>query len=189
MTEMQIKPDQVEGTAATQAEVNAVGTAMLTKALINAKGDLIVGESDDTPMRVGVGANGTLLVADATQTPGVKWSASEAWREVGTAGNPGFLNNWGNNDGVRTSCAFFKDLVGVVHLKGVVKQSNGTAGQSAIFQLPAGYRPAKEGWYPVLKQGVLMRLEVQAGGNVNVPDAIPVNNWVTLDGVSFRADQ
>lgn len=49
-------------------------TTKIAKAVVDAKGDLIVATAADTVDRVGVGANNTVLVADSVQTPGVKWS-------------------------------------------------------------------------------------------------------------------
>jgi len=42
---------------------------------IDAKGDLVVGTGADTFSRLGVGANGTTLVADSAETTGLKWAA------------------------------------------------------------------------------------------------------------------
>lgn len=50
--------------------------AKIPKSQVTAKGDLIVATAASTPSNVAVGANGTLLVADSTQTAGVKWSAT-----------------------------------------------------------------------------------------------------------------
>lgn len=41
---------------------------------ITTKGDLVAGTASATVARVGAGANGTILVADSTQTAGVKWA-------------------------------------------------------------------------------------------------------------------
>lgn len=43
--------------------------------LIDAKGDLIAGTAADTPARVAVGTNRTILEADSAATPGVVWAA------------------------------------------------------------------------------------------------------------------
>jgi len=43
--------------------------------IIDAKGDLIVGGADDSPVKLTVGTNGTVLTADSTATNGVKWQA------------------------------------------------------------------------------------------------------------------
>jgi hypothetical protein len=44
-------------------------------AIIDAKGDLIVGTAADTAQRVPVGTDGYMLYSDSTQTPGVRWGA------------------------------------------------------------------------------------------------------------------
>jgi hypothetical protein len=47
----------------------------IQNAIIDAKGDLIVGASSDTPARLAVGTNGHILTADSTATNGIKWAA------------------------------------------------------------------------------------------------------------------
>ena len=44
-------------------------------AIIDAKGDLLVGTANDTLTRLPVGSNGHVLTADQTQVSGVKWTA------------------------------------------------------------------------------------------------------------------
>ena len=65
-------------------------TAIFSKNIINAKGDLIVGTADDTAvvLPVGTTANHTLLV-DATTATGVKWGAIPTLNQntTGTAAN------------------------------------------------------------------------------------------------------
>lgn len=43
--------------------------------ILTAKGDIYAASSAYSPVRVGVGANGTVLLADSAQTAGVIWSA------------------------------------------------------------------------------------------------------------------
>lgn len=45
----------------------------INQTFMDAKGDLIVGTGSDTAARQAVGANGTTIVADSTQTTGIKW--------------------------------------------------------------------------------------------------------------------
>jgi hypothetical protein len=47
----------------------------IQNAIIDAKGDLIVGSAADTPARLAVGTNGYTLVADSAETTGLKWAA------------------------------------------------------------------------------------------------------------------
>lgn len=47
----------------------------IQNAIVDAKGDLIVGASADTPARLAVGTNGHVLTANSSATNGVEWAA------------------------------------------------------------------------------------------------------------------
>lgn len=49
----------------------------ILKTLLDTKGDLIVATANDTPARLGVGADTTVLMADSAQAAGLKWSDLE----------------------------------------------------------------------------------------------------------------
>jgi hypothetical protein len=49
----------------------------IQNAIVDAKGDLIAASANDTPARLAVGANNTLLTADSTAATGLKWAG--AW--------------------------------------------------------------------------------------------------------------
>jgi S-layer homology domain len=66
---------------------------------------------------------------------------SEAFHIVGTAGEPPFQNGWHNFGGGFSTGGFFKDALGIVHLKGNL--TGGTGNGSTAFTLPEGYRPAE----------------------------------------------
>lgn len=55
--------------------VAADDTNAIQNAIIDSKGDLIVGASADTPARLPIGSNGYVLTADSSETYGVKWAA------------------------------------------------------------------------------------------------------------------
>jgi hypothetical protein len=48
-------------------------TNAVDQTLVDVKGDLIVGTADNTVTRVGVGGDGQVLLADSSQTSGVRW--------------------------------------------------------------------------------------------------------------------
>lgn len=56
------------------AEGGEGGADSILKSLVDAKGDLIVGSGPDTPAKLTVGANGTVLTADSAQATGMAWA-------------------------------------------------------------------------------------------------------------------
>jgi hypothetical protein len=48
----------------------------IQNAIVDAKGDIIVATAADTPARLAVGANGTVLTADSAAATGLKWAAA-----------------------------------------------------------------------------------------------------------------
>ena len=109
-------------------------------------------------------------------------SASEAYHEVGAAGQSPFQNGWANFAAATWSTAgYYLDSLGVVHLKGTI--SGGTTGLAA-FTLPAGYRPTKNLFLLAASSTGEALLEVFSDGRV-----VPINAGATfgLDGTTFRA--
>jgi hypothetical protein len=73
------------GTLATQSYVNGEVTTLqgfidnkTDKTQYDAKGDLIVGASDNTPAKLSVGTNGHVLTANSGATNGIEWAAPAA---------------------------------------------------------------------------------------------------------------
>ena len=137
-------------------------------------------------MVVAVIALSAAMSASAVARPGGT-AAPEAYRVVGSAGNPAFQNGCTNVGGVHETAAFFKDAQGVVHLRGVVR----CPGTSLVaFDLPPGYQPAEDkdhvelsivesapdGDGPVAIDG--------ADGSVLAPNA---SGTFFLEGIEFRA--
>jgi hypothetical protein len=63
-------------TSAVQTQINskiAQATA-INPTIVDAKGDIVAASAADTPARLAVGSNGTVLTADSAESTGLKWS-------------------------------------------------------------------------------------------------------------------
>ena len=83
MSTLSVTNDFSSGTTISSSQVNQnftdvetfVNTSpgLVQNGLVDAKGDLLVATADNTPARLAVGGNGTVLVADSSATAGVAW--------------------------------------------------------------------------------------------------------------------
>ena len=96
---------------------------------------------------------------------------------------PTLLNGWTNFGGVYETVGYMKDEFGFVHLRGMIK--GGTVGQNA-FMLPEGYKPLKSQYHMCISADIVRTLNVQNNGGVFISSAAS-SNWVTLNGISFKA--
>ncbi len=200
--------------AATTLGKNSVGTKQIKSQAVTAakiKNGAItatqVKSGSLTGTQINASTLGTVPTAQTANTAGTAntaqtangLSAPEAWHEVGTAGQPEFLNSWANSSGAihGETVAFYKDHEGVVHLRG--EAMSGTAG-SPIFHLPPGFRPGA---------GAFIRVPLACSGGKDCEKgsssiAIVGSNFVIpadegevlspvegtlvwLDGITFRA--
>lgn len=108
-----------------------------------------------------IGAGSTQAQQQAIQiTSGVVSITQEAWAA------PTFGTNWSNFDASNQQAGYFKDSLGFVHLRGLVKRSSGSA---AVFTLPAGFRPSRTSWFQVANNvaGGPYYIYVYSDGTVN----------------------
>lgn len=104
-------------------------------------------------------------------------AGDNAWTNV-----PSFDNSWA--DAGNSTPAYMKIDQDVVILKGVI--DTGSVGSSA-FTLPSGYRPSEDLRLVCISNGAIGRVNIITDGTV-VPASPSNNAWVSLDGLSFRAD-
>jgi hypothetical protein len=103
---------------------------------------------------------------------------------VGTAGEPPFQNGWQNIGGGGSEAGFFKDALGIVHLKGNLI---GPTSGSAAFTLPEGYRPAELLLLPAAGAGpVAANLVLQTDGRLQPFCANAGACQVGINGLAFR---
>ena len=182
-----------------QLKKNAVTTAKVKKEAITAakvKNRTLTGANVASGSLTGTQINASTLGTVPTAQTANSIAAPEGYHEV-----TDFLNGWSN---VKASpgdfpetVAFYKDHEGVVHLRGLAVSG---AGETFIFKLPPGYRPAS---------GKFIHVPVGCGGpgcpaNVNTILILGSNSKnpadeggvlapggataVDLDGVTFRAE-
>jgi hypothetical protein len=84
-----LEPDNTDlvknGALAIRTLGNAIDTTMATmipKSIVDAKGDIIAATANDTPARLAVGANNTVLTADSSTATGLKWAAVAAGGKI-----------------------------------------------------------------------------------------------------------
>ena len=135
------------------------------------------------------------LKSNSVGSPDLK--PAEAWRIVGTEGQPPFSSNpsasWDHFDHVHNEAAFYRDPYGVVHIKGLVRcTGDGCAGSEGdeIFSLPPGYRPShREVLLAIANNGTTTgpaRVNIDPSGLVTTTE-IGGRKWLSLDGITFRA--
>ncbi len=100
---------------------------------------------------------------------------------------PTLLNGFTNYNLGYATVAYFKDKMGIVHLRGLALKNTNQNGL-AIFTLPAGYRPSTSGTllFSTIANSGGARIDVQTNGNVVVMGGS--TGWIGLDGITFKAD-
>lgn len=93
---------------------------------------------------------------------------------------------WVNFGGVYAPAGYWKDINGMVHLRGLVKSG---AIPSTIFTLATGYRPAANMnvYQIVVSNNGVGVVEIQSGGAVVAQAGN--NTHFSLEGIKFRTDQ
>ena len=101
---------------------------------------------------------------------------------------PTLLNSWvDHSPGVYSTIGYYKDALGIVHLKGVVK--NGTS--NIIFELPLGYRPSRFLFFETgttIANGQNATAALYIAENGEVYSYATTRSAIFLDGIAFRPE-
>jgi len=111
---------------------------------------------------------------------------SEPYRVLNAPGQPQLVNNWTNFGGGFATAAFYKDPLGVVHLRGTIQ---GPTSGALAFTLPPGYRPAAVQTFAVNSPGE-GGVDIAADGGVS-PFCLGAGGscaGISLSGITFRAE-
>lgn len=130
------------------------------------------GNIDDANIKTGANINGSKLL-NATVTAG-KIEAQQAWQTV-ALGNK-FTGN----------LAYYKDSLGIVHLRGDDFVSSGVGG-ATIATLPAGYRPGTTQRFPVACDSGTFSFTIATNGVVTAAPTGVGLTW-SFGAAHFRAE-
>ena len=96
---------------------------------------------------------------------------------------PTLINGWKIQTEVAPHVGYFKDSMGIVHMRGFV--TGGAAG-TIIFNLPEGYRPAQISRWAVYATAAFGSISIVSNGAVYFMSG--ANTRVSLNEISFRAE-
>jgi hypothetical protein len=100
---------------------------------------------------------------------------------------PALNASWTNYTGDE-AVGYWKDRLGIVHLRGVAIQASGA---NTIFTLPAGFRPKASRSTAIVRSDgtpAFASCAVQSDGDV-ITNPVAIGSVFLLDGVSFLAEQ
>jgi hypothetical protein len=129
--------------------------------------------------------NGTLVIANGNigsetnvfSINSLGMIVSEDWKLLP------LVNSWVYYGAPWPVPAYYKDALGIVHLKGLIK--SGVAG-TVFTTLPVGYRPLESCIYVVSSNDVYGRVDVGSNGTIIAgANASPI--WISLETITFRA--
>jgi len=155
-------------------------------------GVLVEGDPEATPRTQIAWAPYALEAQDAVLTqslfPGTVGSAEIADSSISEQDidqeewiAPTFLNGWINYENGYNPAGYFKDINGVVHIRGLVRDGSVDV---PIFSLPSGYRPQNSEGFVVWSSSSHIQITVMPNGDI-VP-SLGTAIWLVLDGITFR---
>ena len=102
--------------------------------------------------------------------------------------NLAMSNGWKHYGGIYTTPQYTKSSVdNIVTLKGLLNNTAAGTYDTAMAVLPVGSRPKQRILTATVSNGLYVRLDILANGEVRFMGGS--SGWLTLDGISFKAEQ
>jgi hypothetical protein len=104
------------------------------------------------------------------------------WHVVGAAGEPAFLNSWGNW-GPSYAGLRYRRVGDVVSIRGLIVKAAAAGANSIVFQIPVGFRPVEHYlWITGMNAGNQYgRIDVHNNGNVVVEGGHAAGGYVSYN--------
>jgi hypothetical protein len=95
--------------------------------------------------------------------------------------------NWVDYGGGYTGVAYWRDALGLIHIRGLAQTTVVRAIGALVFTLPLGFRPAAREAFSMQggTVGNFVRVDVAANGQVLVMTALAVNDYLSFAGIIF----
>lgn len=136
-------------------------------------------------------------IAAGAVTPAML-APAESWHEA----NLLIPADWGDYGAPYQPVSYYKDQLGIVHLRGLAKnvlsgiglgggcfyEEGGIYTPGVLFRLPVGYRPVAEEVFVDNNSEGFGRIDVTPAGIVCSLTTTKAGGFLTLDGIGFRAE-
>lgn len=107
--------------------------------------------------------------------------ASNIWNSL-SYNSP--FSDWGSGF---TPGQYFRDALGVIHLRGIIKVNATISDGAVIAALPTNFRPNFVGIFVTVTSDAFGEVRVDTSGNISVSKGANTSGtWYSLDGISFR---
>lgn len=98
--------------------------------------------------------------------------------------------NWADYGGGYTGMAYWRDAIGLIHVRGFAQTAVGRAAGALIFTLPVGFRPAGYEPFPAVRVEVgvdsyFCRVDIGSDGTVTCQHALSADDVVSISGILF----
>lgn len=98
-----------------------------------------------------------------------------------------YVNGWARYHATWPNAEYFKDSLGIVHVRGMIKAPKTSVGR-VVFMLPAGYRPVQQELFGVAcapNPPNSARVDIRADGAL-ILSACSDPRWISLAGITFQ---